>query len=130
MWLEQDAEEAQYSEYLELDLSTVKPSIAGPKRPQDRILLSESKSTFRQQLPDYNDAGDETFEPVRAAKSESVSYNESGPRTASPQPRVPKAAPPSRSSSNPRRAASTPSTTAPSPSRRSPPAPTPRTPLS
>ncbi|WP_342319762.1 aconitate hydratase AcnA [Corynebacterium mayonis] len=79
MWLEQDAKEAEYSEYLELDLATVVPSIAGPKRPQDRILLSEAKNTFRKQLPDYNDAGDQTFEPVRAAKTESVSYNESWP---------------------------------------------------
>ncbi len=39
--------EAEYSEYLELDLSTVVPSIAGPKRPQDRVLLSESKDSFR-----------------------------------------------------------------------------------
>ncbi len=52
--------EAVYSEYLELDLSTVVPSIAGPKRPQDRILLSESKSSFEKTLPDYasNDASD------------------------------------------------------------------------
>lgn len=50
LWLEQDAPEAEYSEYLELDLSTVKPSIAGPKRPQDRILLSEAKETFRKDL--------------------------------------------------------------------------------
>ncbi|OFN35417.1 aconitate hydratase [Corynebacterium sp. HMSC035E02] len=53
MWLEQDAPEAEYSEYLELDLSTVKPSIAGPKRPQDRILLSEAKEQFRKDLPTY-----------------------------------------------------------------------------
>ncbi|WIM68868.1 aconitate hydratase AcnA [Corynebacterium breve] len=79
MWLEQDAPEAEYSEYLELDLSTVVPSIAGPKRPQDRILLSESKNTFRAQLPDYNTAGNETSEPVRAEKTETVEYNVSWP---------------------------------------------------
>ena len=45
--------EATYSEYLELDLSTVVPSIAGPKRPQDRIALSESKESFRGTLGDY-----------------------------------------------------------------------------
>ena len=45
--------EAQYSEYLELDLSTVVPSIAGPKRPQDRIALSEAKESFRKVLPTY-----------------------------------------------------------------------------
>lgn len=46
--------EPKYSEYLELDLSTVVPSIAGPKRPQDRIKLSEAKQTFEQTLvPTY-----------------------------------------------------------------------------
>lgn len=53
MWLEQDAEEAKYSSYLELDLSTVVPSIAGPKRPQDRILLTEAKEQFRKDLSNY-----------------------------------------------------------------------------
>ncbi|MCR1995511.1 aconitate hydratase AcnA [Bifidobacterium animalis] len=45
--------EPSYSEYLELDLSTVVPSIAGPKRPQDRIELSHAKTTFEQTLPGY-----------------------------------------------------------------------------
>ena len=45
--------EPVYSEYLELDLSTVKPSIAGPKRPQDRIELHKSKESFKQVLPSY-----------------------------------------------------------------------------
>ncbi|MER6765697.1 aconitate hydratase, partial [Amycolatopsis sp. NPDC000746] len=47
------AHEAQYSEYLELDLSTVVPSIAGPKRPQDRIELTDAKSSFRKSVHDY-----------------------------------------------------------------------------
>ncbi|MFD4248469.1 MULTISPECIES: aconitate hydratase [Amycolatopsis] len=45
--------EASYSEYLELDLSTVVPSIAGPKRPQDRIELTDAKSAFRKSVHDY-----------------------------------------------------------------------------
>jgi aconitate hydratase len=45
--------EAKYSEYLELDLSTVVPSIAGPKRPQDRIALSAAKASFRGTIGDY-----------------------------------------------------------------------------
>ncbi|AZA11454.1 aconitate hydratase [Corynebacterium gerontici] len=69
MWLEQDAPEAEYSEYLELDLSTVVPSIAGPKRPQDRILLSEAKEQFRKDLPTYADGEvceeDQGLEAVR-----------------------------------------------------------------
>ena len=47
------ANEAQYSEYLELDLATVVPSIAGPKRPQDRILLSEAKTQFEKDILNY-----------------------------------------------------------------------------
>ena len=54
MWHDPDHEPA-FSEYLELDLSTVVPSIAGPKRPQDRIALSDAKSTFREQILSYVD---------------------------------------------------------------------------
>ncbi|GAA1260442.1 aconitate hydratase [Pseudonocardia aurantiaca] len=49
------AREATYSETLELDLSTVVPSIAGPKRPQDRIELSDAKPSFRKTVHDYTD---------------------------------------------------------------------------
>ncbi|MDO5034962.1 MAG: aconitate hydratase AcnA [Actinomycetaceae bacterium] len=45
--------EVEYSEYLELDLSTVVPSISGPKRPQDRVELSEAKTSFAGTLPDF-----------------------------------------------------------------------------
>ncbi len=45
--------EPRYSEYLELDLTTVVPSIAGPKRPQDRVELSNAKEAFRGALVDY-----------------------------------------------------------------------------
>ena len=45
--------ETRYSEQLSLDLSTVVPSIAGPKRPQDRIALTDAKHAFRDALPDY-----------------------------------------------------------------------------
>jgi aconitate hydratase len=45
--------EPVFSEYLELDLSTVVPSIAGPKRPQDRIVLSEAKQQFESDLTNY-----------------------------------------------------------------------------
>ncbi|MFC2360939.1 MAG: aconitate hydratase AcnA, partial [Actinomyces dentalis] len=45
--------EPEFSEYLELDLSTVVPSIAGPKRPQDRIELSGAKASFERTLPTY-----------------------------------------------------------------------------
>ena len=45
--------EVRYSEELSLDLSTVVPSIAGPKRPQDRITLADAKTAFRDALPNY-----------------------------------------------------------------------------
>jgi aconitate hydratase len=45
--------EPQFSEYLELNLADVVPSIAGPKRPQDRIALSDAKSAFRKDIHNY-----------------------------------------------------------------------------
>jgi aconitate hydratase len=63
LWHDPSIEPA-YSETLELDLSTVVPSIAGPKRPQDRVELSNAKANFRQVLPDYvgDDGVDEEVE--------------------------------------------------------------------
>ncbi len=44
---------ARYSEELQLDLSTVVPSLAGPKRPQDRVALTDAKTSFRTALGSY-----------------------------------------------------------------------------
>jgi aconitate hydratase len=52
LWHDADTEEKTYSETLELDLGDVVPSLAGPKRPQDRVSLTESKSAFRGALED------------------------------------------------------------------------------
>lgn len=52
MWHD-PAREIEFSEYLELDLSTVVPSISGPKRPQDRIELSKAKAQFAQDIAHY-----------------------------------------------------------------------------
>jgi aconitate hydratase len=46
-----EAPEASYSSRLELDLATVEPSVAGPKRPQDRVALSDAGASFEKQLP-------------------------------------------------------------------------------
>jgi len=46
--------EPKYSEYIELDLGSVVPSIAGPKRPQDRVILAEAKAKFAEALPAYS----------------------------------------------------------------------------
>ena len=54
LWHDPDAE-PRFSEKLELDLATVVPSLAGPKRPQDRVSLSEAKESFRTALADYVD---------------------------------------------------------------------------
>jgi aconitate hydratase len=43
--------DAEYSQTVELDLATVEPSVAGPKRPQDRVLLKDAAASFAQQLP-------------------------------------------------------------------------------
>jgi len=46
-----DSPEAEYTQTLELDLATVEPSVAGPRRPQDRVLLKDAAASFEQQLP-------------------------------------------------------------------------------
>ena len=46
-----DSPEAEYTQTLELDLAIVEPSVAGPKRPQDRVLLKDAAASFEQQLP-------------------------------------------------------------------------------
>ena len=86
MWHDPDREPV-FSEYLELDLGDVVPSIAGPKRPQDRILLSESKIAFRKDIHNYveehhpapetklDEAVDESFP---ASDSVSLSFADDG----------------------------------------------------
>jgi len=54
--------EAQYSELLSLDLATVEPSLAGPKRPQDRVVLSQAGESFSKALPSL-------IKPKSAAKA-------------------------------------------------------------
>ncbi len=54
MWREGDGEEIVFSDKLELDMSTVEPSLAGPKRPQDRISLTDAAPAFKKALPTFN----------------------------------------------------------------------------
>ncbi|MBZ5738678.1 aconitate hydratase [Nocardioides mangrovi] len=69
LWHDPDAE-PRYSEKLELDLATVVPSIAGPKRPQDRVELADAKPGFRAALKDYVDTtGDENGYDEEVAES-------------------------------------------------------------
>jgi aconitate hydratase len=62
LWHDPDHEPV-FSEYLELDLGSVVPSIAGPKRPQDRISLSDAKDAFRGILPKYAQVEDVAHDP-------------------------------------------------------------------
>ncbi|ACZ30928.1 aconitate hydratase 1 [Xylanimonas cellulosilytica DSM 15894] len=64
LWLDAATPEPTFSEYLELDLSTVVPSIAGPKRPQDRIELTDAKESFASSILDY--VNDHEAAPFRA----------------------------------------------------------------
>jgi aconitate hydratase len=59
LWHDPSAE-PRYSERLELDLSTVVPSLAGPKRPQDRVEVTRAGQSFAQALEDYTDDKDAT----------------------------------------------------------------------
>ncbi|MCA1656503.1 MAG: aconitate hydratase AcnA, partial [Actinobacteria bacterium] len=54
MFHEPDSEDPTFSDVLDLDLGDVEPSIAGPKRPQDRIALTEAKGAFFEALSDYD----------------------------------------------------------------------------
>ncbi len=66
LWHDEASEAPTFSDEIELDLSDVVPSIAGPKRPQDRVSLTESKAGFRMaledMLPDEEDRTDEADE--------------------------------------------------------------------
>ncbi|SHG67531.1 aconitate hydratase AcnA [Streptoalloteichus hindustanus] len=83
------AAEPVYSEHLELDLATVVPSIAGPKRPQDRIALAEAKDKFRSAVRDYVSADnvdeeiDESF-PASDAPSHNAGTNGARPHRSVP----------------------------------------------
>ncbi|MGY5317754.1 aconitate hydratase AcnA [Neomicrococcus lactis] len=65
--------ELDFSEKLELDLSTVVPSIAGPKRPQDRIELTDAKEQFRKDIHNYTGSDEDTAAMGRPSKQIPVS---------------------------------------------------------
>jgi aconitate hydratase len=93
LWHDEHSEEPTFSDRIELDLGEVVPSIAGPKRPQDRIALTRSQQAFREALAGYmpdsdgdDDALGETF-PASDPIAAQVPANGEGPRDshASPQ---------------------------------------------
>ena len=71
MYHEPDAPEPRFTETLELDLGSVVPSIAGPKRPQDRISLSEAKPAFLEALAEFDDEAADQLSPYDEALEES-----------------------------------------------------------
>ena len=83
LWHDPDAE-PRYSETLELDLSTVVPSIAGPKRPQDRISLSDAKPAFRAALADYVTPGDDDAPKSSVDEASQDSFPASDPANPAP----------------------------------------------
>ncbi|HET6876709.1 MAG TPA: aconitate hydratase [Jatrophihabitans sp.] len=82
LWHEPD-HEPEFSETLELDLSTVEPSLAGPKRPQDRVALKSAKAAFREALGTYVE-GDSVQNGVDEAVAESFPASDPGTPSATP----------------------------------------------
>jgi aconitate hydratase len=70
LWHDRDAEEPTYSDTLELDLGDVEPSLAGPKRPQDRVPLHGAKDAFRTALADL--VGEDVEEEIAHGHDEAI----------------------------------------------------------
>jgi len=90
LWHAADSEEPTYSETLELDLGEVVPSLAGPKRPQDRVSLTEAKASFRMALDDmttpgpHTEADEQSEESFPASDSPATNGDSSHDRQAEP----------------------------------------------
>src|SRR6187401_3008242 len=69
--------EPRYSEKLELDLATVVPSLAGPKRPQDRVSVTDAKDSFRGALADFVDGDEQDEQGYDEAVAESFPASDS-----------------------------------------------------
>ena len=71
LWHDEHSEEPTFTDTVELDLATVEPSLAGPKRPQDRVSLSDAKISFRLALEDYVPSDGEQADALDEAVAES-----------------------------------------------------------
>src|SRR5881392_2435461 len=70
LWHDEHSEQPTFSDTIELDLASVEPSLAGPKRPQDRVALSDARDAFRAALADV--VGHEAEEEIADAHDEAV----------------------------------------------------------
>jgi aconitate hydratase len=86
-----DSPESEYTQTISLDLSTVEPSVAGPKRPQDRVLLSQAGSEFRKHLPSLlgPNAGSSKERHVMRWEGEGGHPSENGGVMGTPEPGSP-----------------------------------------
>ncbi|WP_406078956.1 aconitate hydratase [Micromonospora sp. NBC_00858] len=101
LWHDPEAE-PEYSERLELDLSTIEPSLAGPKRPQDRVPLGSAKTLFRSALTDYvadDSAGERDLKPGVAREQLPIGAN--GPADEASAESFPASDPPANEFSDP-----------------------------
>ncbi len=82
LWHDESSTEPLYSDEIELDLGEVVPSIAGPKRPQDRVSLTDAKQAFGESLrglvPDYDDSDEASAESFPSSDPPAVSALGSG----------------------------------------------------
>jgi len=75
MWVDSDSDEPQFTDVIQLDLSSVQPSLAGPKRPQDRVELMQLKSVAQKLLADADRLSEET-NAYPTADSYSLHHND------------------------------------------------------
>ncbi len=82
LWHDETSEEPTFSDVLELDLGTIVPSLAGPKRPQDRVPLSEADGMFREALRAYLPEEDEQADAPEGVDTESFPASDAPSTTA------------------------------------------------
>ena len=78
LWREEGEPDADYTDVLELDMSTVQPSLAGPKRPQDRVLLADMQKTYRREVEPFIKARAEKADPEDKSMAEAKQQSEAG----------------------------------------------------